>query len=261
MTSVYCPSHKTAPLIEDWQAGDCICSECGLVVTERAIDVGTEWRTLSDDTEDRSRVGAVENIYVTQKEEIKAASILHDMIDRLNLTTSIRRLGQFYFHHIVKEGLHKGRCLELLCAVCICIACKKENVARSFNEIQLVIENKSLNLHACYNDIVDELKQKGHLDNLPISTKEDFFIRFCSKLNLSVDIEKLASKIALKIADLVELSGKRPSTLAATAIYLACQIKNVKINLSELANVSRVAESTIKSTYRICNKKLNLTDE
>lgn len=40
-----------------------ICSECGLVVGDRVIDVGSEWRTFSNDKggEDRSRVGGPEN--------------------------------------------------------------------------------------------------------------------------------------------------------------------------------------------------------
>ena len=43
--------------------GDMICTECGLVVADRVIDVGSEWRTFSNDTEskDMCRVGDVEN--------------------------------------------------------------------------------------------------------------------------------------------------------------------------------------------------------
>ena len=40
-----------------------ICTECGLVVADRVIDVGSEWRTFSNDNEskDMCRVGDVEN--------------------------------------------------------------------------------------------------------------------------------------------------------------------------------------------------------
>ena len=60
---VKCPSHPDANLIEDHRAGDMICSECGLVVGDRVIDVGSEWRTFSNEKggEDRSRVGGPEN--------------------------------------------------------------------------------------------------------------------------------------------------------------------------------------------------------
>jgi len=39
-----------------------ICSECGLVVGDRVVDVGSEWRTFSNEksTSDPSRVGAAQ---------------------------------------------------------------------------------------------------------------------------------------------------------------------------------------------------------
>ena len=77
-----CPNHPEAELIEEYHAGDMICSQCGLVVGDRSIspqfpvprsqiafdiarrvvDVGSEWRTFSNDksTKDNSRVGSSE---------------------------------------------------------------------------------------------------------------------------------------------------------------------------------------------------------
>jgi transcription initiation factor TFIIB len=60
---VSCRYHPAAPLIEDHRAGDQICSECGLVVGDRVIDVGSEWRSFSDKGDgkvDQSRVGGAE---------------------------------------------------------------------------------------------------------------------------------------------------------------------------------------------------------
>ena len=34
-TAVHCKEHPTAALVEDYRAGDQICSECGLVVLDR----------------------------------------------------------------------------------------------------------------------------------------------------------------------------------------------------------------------------------
>ena len=69
---VRCQYHPDAHLAEDYRAGDMICTECGLVVGDRVIDVGryvhlhslvfhyfsylriftdyfSEWRTFSND--------------------------------------------------------------------------------------------------------------------------------------------------------------------------------------------------------------------
>ena len=53
MTDLVCENHPTSSLIHDWSAGDIVCSDCGLVVQERAIDVGTEWRTFSNETNNK----------------------------------------------------------------------------------------------------------------------------------------------------------------------------------------------------------------
>ena len=60
---LFCREHPDATLIEDYRAGDMICSACGLVVGDRVVDVGSEWRTFSNEkaNSDPSRVGASEN--------------------------------------------------------------------------------------------------------------------------------------------------------------------------------------------------------
>lgn len=63
---LHCKNHPDAALIEDYHAGDMICSLCGLVVGDRVIDVGSEWRTFSNDknSKDMSRVGAAEVTHI-----------------------------------------------------------------------------------------------------------------------------------------------------------------------------------------------------
>lgn len=45
---IHCPYHPTAILVEDYRAGDQICSKCGLVIGDRVIDVSTEWRCFEN---------------------------------------------------------------------------------------------------------------------------------------------------------------------------------------------------------------------
>ena len=63
LNRICCRAHPDAHLIEDSHAGDQICSECGLVVGDRVIDVSAEWRTFSNEKNsiDPSRVGGPEN--------------------------------------------------------------------------------------------------------------------------------------------------------------------------------------------------------
>ena len=49
MSSLSCPRHPDAHLIEDHRAGDIICPECGVVVGDRLVDVSGYLKlTLND---------------------------------------------------------------------------------------------------------------------------------------------------------------------------------------------------------------------
>ncbi|MFC7068524.1 TFIIB-type zinc ribbon-containing protein, partial [Halobaculum lipolyticum] len=45
-------------VVADEEHGESVCTDCGLVVEEGAIDRGPEWRSFNRDGESKSRVGA-----------------------------------------------------------------------------------------------------------------------------------------------------------------------------------------------------------
>jgi len=54
-----CPACGSDKLILDYTRGELICAVCGLVITDRSIDRGPEWRAFTpEERERRSRVGA-----------------------------------------------------------------------------------------------------------------------------------------------------------------------------------------------------------
>jgi transcription initiation factor TFIIB len=54
----FCPVCKSPRLIHDYERHEIICENCGLVVEERIIDRGPEWRVFDEEErEERSRVG------------------------------------------------------------------------------------------------------------------------------------------------------------------------------------------------------------
>ncbi len=59
-----CRDCKVDPpnLAEEFESGDLVCADCGLVVGENIIDTRSEWRTFAnEDGDDPSRVGAASN--------------------------------------------------------------------------------------------------------------------------------------------------------------------------------------------------------
>jgi transcription initiation factor TFIIB len=249
MSDMFCESHPHAQLIDDWHAGDMICSDCGLVVQERVIEVSSEWQILSNKNEfgDNSRINrsALEN---------SIDKLLRDIIDKLSLTKSIFFLAQSYCSKIIIEKLLKGNLL--IVATAIYIACRKESTPISYKEIESVCGTDcSFNIKKAYNSLVSFYRKKG-FSQIPPITSSQLFIRWCSLLNLSSEIERLAIKISDRALKVVEISGKSPSTIAAVSLYMACQQKGNKLTINCISEVSGVSVCTIKSTIRKLELKL-----
>lgn len=57
-----CPECGGDDIIEDWRQGTAECRSCGLVLQERLLDLGTEWRTFtSEEGDDPNRAGPAAN--------------------------------------------------------------------------------------------------------------------------------------------------------------------------------------------------------
>lgn len=106
---ILCYAHPEAPLIEDYRAGDMICSECGLVVGDRVIDVGSEWRTFSNEKSgvDPSRVGGPEN-------PLLGGGDLSTMIQQGTGSASFDSFGSMYsLRPMCKQLLFFLRCTKI----------------------------------------------------------------------------------------------------------------------------------------------------
>ena len=289
--TIRCESHPDAPLVEDHRAGDLICSECGLVVGDRIVDVGSEWRTFSNDKDakDMSRVGAVEDptmegmdlstsigratgsagfdeagnpLYrnrslesAAEKAKRKANREIKEMAERLSADQSIISSAQHIFHTVHKNKLIKGRSNNAIIAACLFIACRQQSVPRTFKEISGVTNSTTTikDIGRCYKIIRKALVSTNtNASGISSATTSDLIDRFCSKLNLPKEVKKLADYIVNKINDIPNLTSRSPNSLAAAAIFMACDLTgNSQLRTAEeIGRICGAAENTIKQTIK-----------
>lgn len=84
--------------------------------------------------------------------------------------------------------------------------------------------------------------------NVDTITTGDFMVRFCSNLGLSSAIQKAATHIARRAVDLDIVPGRSPISVAAAAIYMACQDSKTP---KEIGDIAGVAEVTIRQSYKL----------
>jgi len=287
-----CESHPDAVLIEDHRAGDMICSQCGLVVGDRMIDVSSEWRTFASDKEstDMTRVGAAEDptmdgndlsttigmatgsagfdangvpIYrnrnfesSSDKAKRKANREIKEMAERLSADQSIINSAQHIFHNLHKNKLIKGRSNNAIIAACMFIACRQQQVPRTFKEISAVSNDNTTikDIGRCYKIIRKSLVSSNATSSgISTSSSSDLIVRFCSKLDLPKEVRKLADYIMNKAADIRTLTGRSPNSLAAASIFLAAELtgNGNQRTAEEIGRTCGAAENTIKQTYKL----------
>ncbi|GIY10260.1 transcription initiation factor IIB [Caerostris darwini] len=257
--AVVCPYHPDATLIEDYRAGDMICSECGLVVGDRVIDVGSEWRTFSNEKADSdpSRVGAAENPLLngsdlstvigkgtggasfdeggvakyqnrrtmssSDRALINAFREISNMADRINLPKTIVDRANSLFKQVHDGKTLKGRSNDAIASSCVYIACRQEGVPRTFKEICAVSKVSKKDIGRCFKEILKALET-----SVDLITTGDFMSRFCSNLGLPINVQRAATHIARKAVELDIVPGRSPISIAAAAIYMASQASEEK---------------------------------
>ena len=74
--------------------------------------------------------------------------------------------------------------------------------------------------------------------------------RFCSKLDLSTEVQSKAAEIIEISTEQGLLSGRSPTGYAGAAIYAASLLCNEKKTQREVAGVAEVTEMTIRNRYQ-----------
>ncbi|XP_040355291.1 uncharacterized protein LOC8042231 isoform X2 [Ixodes scapularis] len=145
-----------------------ICPQCGLVVGDRIVDVGTEWRVFPNEksNNDPARVGASENPLLngsdlatmigkgtgdasfdesgtakyqnrktmssSDRALVNAFREISNMADRINLTKTIVDRSNLLFKQVHDGKTLKGRSNDAIASACLYIACRQEGVPRTF---------------------------------------------------------------------------------------------------------------------------------
>eukprot|EP00656_Telonema_subtile_P054626 TRINITY_DN820_c0_g1_i1.p1 TRINITY_DN820_c0_g1~~TRINITY_DN820_c0_g1_i1.p1 ORF type:complete len:348 (+),score=101.75 TRINITY_DN820_c0_g1_i1:94-1137(+) len=272
-------------VVEDYATGDAICSECGCVLEGGIIDQTSEWRTFASDagSVDPSRVGAAENplledsgLSTTMARDPKGNNSFGDNLRKWNnrgaqsnsdrnLINAFREIDRMAEHmalpgkigHTAKQTYKdveknkklRGRSSEAIIAACVYIACRLEGVPRTLKEVAGQCAAPRKEIGSCFNHIKKELKLNDRMDTI---RADDFMTRFCSHLDLPEGVRAAAGWIADKATEMRLVAGKSPVSVAAAAIFFACQLcedKHFK-DRSEISKAAGVSEVTIRNSYK-----------
>jgi transcription initiation factor TFIIB len=283
-----CRFHPEAILVEDSRAGDIICPECGLVVGDRMLDVGSEWRTFSNDsdTKDMSRVGAAENLllggdnlrtvmslgtgagafdevgkqkYKNGPSQMSSADTalrsgygaIRHMAGRISLSDRIMNRAFSVFKQCYENKCVRGRAQDAVVAACIYIACRQEGAQRTIKEICAISTSASKkDIGRCFTQIVQSLPDSNRPKSM--DTK-NLVPRFCSRLELLQEnlIKKTAVYIVERAKEVCDIQSRAPDSIAGASIYMACAAVGERKLMKDIQVAAGAMENTIRQVYRI----------
>ncbi|MBS7610357.1 transcription initiation factor IIB [Candidatus Bathyarchaeota archaeon] len=293
-----CPECGSDSLIEDYELGEVVCSNCGLVVKVNALDNGPEWRAFSAEERDsRSRVGVPLSFSIHDKglstviEQVNKDALgrelpLHTRIEMLRLrkwqirsrihSSMERNLSQAMAEidrlsdkvHVpasIKEeaALVYRKALErgLVRGRSItAIAAASLYAACRLTETPRTLKEIAGVCLAKEKDVARcyRLLVKELELKMPIADPVRCVPKIASRLQISEKIQQMAVEILHECQKRKIASGKDPMGLASAAIYIALCLESEKRTQKEIAKVAGVTEVTIRNRYNGLREALGL---
>jgi len=291
-----CPECGGINLIFNKERGEVICKDCGLVIEEKMIDFGQEWREFDHEQASSRRragapmtytkydkglgtdVGKKADIYsLSGKERNRffrlrkwqmristaiernlklALAELKRVSSYLKLPKAVEEEAARIYTMAVQRGLVRGRSMESVVAGALYAACRRHEVPRTLDELSEASGMDKKEIGRTYRFVTRELG----IRILP-SNPVDYIARFSSALKLTAETQSKAVEILEKAQNSELTSGRGPTGIAAASLYVAALINNEKRTQREVADIAGVTEVTIRNRYKELIKKLKLDDK
>ena len=297
-----CPDCREIPpnLIEEFSSGDMVCQSCGVVVGTRIIDTRSEWRTFANDDQggdDPSRVGGPQDEFVegqqlattvafseskahkalsrtqnntnqdkAQKGLMQAYKEIVSLCEAINMGQNVSNAAKHIFKLVDKHKIMKGKPQEAVIAGCIFVACRQNNVPRTFREIfnlTSVSKKEVGRVFKILQTFLLKIQQaEGGEGNTGLNTvhkyentsvgAEDLCSRYVSQLGFKNQqkISKISRDLAEQANEISALAGRSPLSVAAACIFMACHLVGEGKPSLPIAKIAGVSDGTVKTAYK-----------
>jgi transcription initiation factor TFIIB len=293
-----CPECGSANLIHDYDTGETVCGDCGLVLYGQMMDKGPEWRAFTQEEKaSRSRVGMPTSYSVHDKGLSTAiGQIDRDAFGR-RLPLSTRLLMWRLKKWQIRSRAHSSVDRNLAQAMAeLDRLSDKVYIPGPIKEKAAVIYRKALDKRlvrgrsiaaitaaaayaACRGSgtprALHEIAEASLVDkrdvarcyrlllheldmHMPIADPLTYVSKIAERTGISGKTQGIAIRILREARKKRAAAGKDPMGLAAAALYIACLQNNEKKTQKDIAEAAGVTEVTVRNRYKTLKKQLKL---
>ncbi|HUX99432.1 MAG TPA: transcription initiation factor IIB [Candidatus Deferrimicrobium sp.] len=293
-----CKECGNSKLIKDYERAEIICMNCGLVLRERLMDDGPEWRAFDMEQMDkRARVGAPSTYTIHDKGLSTMIDWRNKDIFGKNLTP--RKRAQIYRLRKWQRRIRISDAKERNLAVALSELDRMAShlsLPRNVREVAAMIYRKAVEnriirgrsiegvcaaaLYAACRRCriprtLEEIAEIAKVNkkeigrsyrylarklniSIPPTDPVDYISRFIAELNLSGIVQKKSVEILRNAVTSGLTSGRGPMGLAAASIYIASLLLNERRTQREIAETAKVTEVTVRNRYKELIDKLKI---
>jgi len=293
-----CPECGSSNLIHDYDTGETVCGDCGLVLYEQMMDKGPEWRAFTQEEKaSRSRVGVPTSYSVHDKGLSTAISqVDRDAFGRkLPLSTRLQmwRLRKWQIRSRVHSSIDRNLAqamaeLDRLSDKVYIPPPIKEKAAVTYRKAldKGLVRGRSIAAiaaaalyAACRGSgtprTLREIAEASLVDkkdvarcyrlllreldvHMPIADPLTYVSKIAERTGISGKTQGIAIQILREARKKRAAAGKDPMGLAAASLYIACLKNNEKKTQKDIAEAAGVTEVTMRNRYKTLKKQLNL---
>ena len=191
-----------------------------------------------------------------QKKDITVDNVIFELEKQFNISyikDDLKIEAERAFNGALEYGVLKGRNKEIGVAASVYIACRLTHVPFSVVEISKICGEKQKLVVKVQKLICQKLNIK-----LPLVHSKDYIPRYCEKLEVSDEVENKAKSLCDEADSKGLLSGKSPTGVAASVIYLASLQTGEKRTQEDIGKIVNVTPVSIRKYCRLFEKELNI---
>ena len=293
-----CPECSSKNCVHDYDTGETICGDCGLVLYEQMLDKGPEWRAFTQQEKaSRSRVGMPTSYSVHDK----GLSTTISQVDRdsygRKLPVATRLLMWRLRKWQIRSRVHSSTDRNLAQAMSeLDRLSGKVYISPQIKEKAALIYRKALDKSlvrgrsiaaitaaalyaACRRSgtprTLREISAASLVDkkdvarcyrlllreldfHMPIADPLTYVSKIAEKNGISGKSQGTAIAILREARKKRMISGKDPMGLAAATLYIACLQNNERKTQKDIAEAAGVTEVTVRNRYKSLKQQLNL---
>ena len=179
---------------------------------------------------------------------------------------NVTKLAHEYYKTVSELYVARGVMRKGLIAACLFMACKKQGVPRTCQEIAEIFQISDKWVTRGNKKFTElwNLAGKEHISYKDDCQSMDYLARFCSKLGeKSGKLLKKAQEVSILCKEHSILNQNTPVSIAAASIYMATILLDMETDYprAEIAKIAKTSQVTIGKCYKELQKNEKMFDK